>query len=472
MLRYFRINDPYRLLGLLGILLLIYLPLFIDTPAITVPELKSLLVGEKIREGNIPYAELVDATPPLTAWFYGLADILFGRSLLARHLIAFIILFLQSAFLGIMLVNRKAFSESTYIPSFVFSIFAFFSFDTFALSGELIGAGFLLLAVNNLFKEIEFRTQRSETVFNLGLFISLASLCSFSFVMHLLSVCAIMSFYTRSSLRGFLLLIFGFLLPQLIMMSLYYLNDNLTQLWTFYYLPNLSSISDKLMSTSSIMALGSIPLFYLLVSVIMLNRQARFTKYQSQLLQSMFFWMIFSFIQIFYSNNFRPQNFIILLPSFCFFITHFLLMIRRKKFAELNTWILLIGIVCTSYLARYNKISSINYESLFVKKTSTPIKDKKILMLDADLSVYQFNKLATPFLNWNLSREIFEHPDYYENVITVYESFKADPPEVILDKHNVMPGFMERIPELKTSYMLKEPGMYVRFQVPGSKLVK
>jgi hypothetical protein len=449
-------------MGMFGLLLLIYLPLFIDTPDLTIPELKSLVVGEKVHEGYTPYAQLIDSTAPLTAWIYGFVDMMFGRSLVIRHILGFLILFSQSAFLGMMFINRKAFSENTYIPSFLFSIIAFFSFDTFVLSGELFGSGFLLLALNNLFKEIEFRTQRSETVFNIGLFISLASLCSFSFVMHLLSVCAIMIFYTRGTPRGFLLLILGFLVPQLIMMSLYYLNSSLPQLWEFYYLPNLSTISEKLISTSSMLALGFIPLLYLLISVVMLNREARFSKYQSQLLQGMFFWMMLSFMQILYSNDYRPQNFIILIPSLCFFITHFILMIRRRKFAEMNAWILIIGIVGTSYLARYDKLDSVNYNQLRVVNKNTEIKGKKILMLDHDISIYSANTLATPFFNWNLSRLTFEHPDYYENIISVHQAFKADPPEVIIDKHQVMPEFMERIPLLKNNYVLKRPGMYIR----------
>src|SRR5687767_10725047 len=114
LLRYFRINDPYRLLGLLVILLIIYLPLFIDLPPITNPELKSMLVGEKIHEGSKMYAEVADNTAPLAAWFHALVDIVFGRSLLARHILAFIIIFFQSAFLGIIFITKKVFSENTF----------------------------------------------------------------------------------------------------------------------------------------------------------------------------------------------------------------------------------------------------------------------------------------------------------------------------------------------------------------------
>jgi hypothetical protein len=461
-LRYFRINDPYRLLGLLGLLIIIYLPLFIDGPGLTKPELKSLIIGEKVYEGNVPYTELVDSTGPLTSYLYAVLEMLFSRSLLARHILGFFILFSQSVYLGFLFINRKTFSENTFIPSLLFSILAFFSFDTVMASGELMASGFLLLALNSLFKEIEFRAQKTETVFNLGLYISLATLCSFSFIIYLLSACAILIFYTRSSPRSFMLLLFGFLLPQFVVMSLYYLNNALPQLWQYFYLSNLTILSAKLVSTTTVVYLGIVALFYLVVSVIMLNREARFTKYQSQLLQSMFFWMIFSLFQIFYSNDFRPQSFIVIIPSFCFFFTHFLLLIRRKKFAEMNIWIMLIGTIIISYLARYNKIDSIQYNNLMAKESQSKIQGKKLLVLDDDLSLYRNNALATNFLNWNLSQSYFKQPNYYENVILVYESFKHDPPQIIVDKHNVMPAMLERIPALKHEYKNEGGGIYTR----------
>ena len=100
LLRYFRINDPYRLLGLLVILILVYLPLFIDMPGMTYPELKNLVIGEKVHEGRTLYSELIDSTGPLAAWFNGLLDLIFGSSVLARRIFAFIVLFFPDSICG------------------------------------------------------------------------------------------------------------------------------------------------------------------------------------------------------------------------------------------------------------------------------------------------------------------------------------------------------------------------------------
>src|SRR5688572_24742623 len=235
MLRYFRINDPYRLVGLLVIMTLLSLPLFIDPPPLTHPELKSFVIGEKVHEGNTLYAELIDSTPPLASWFYGLCDLVFGRSVTIRHIFAFLILLTQSAFLGIMFIDKKVFSENTYIPSFIFSILAFISFDSLSLTADLLASGFILLTLNNLFKEIEFRIQRDETIFNLGLFLSLASLLRFSHIIYLPGAILVLLIFTRSSLRKYLLMTLGFLLPHIFLICVYALSGSFESLWENFY---------------------------------------------------------------------------------------------------------------------------------------------------------------------------------------------------------------------------------------------
>jgi hypothetical protein len=453
LLRYFRINDPYRLLGLLVILLIMYLPLFIDPPSITSAELKSMVVGEKIHEGSQMYVEVTDNTAPLAAWFHALFDIVFGRSLLARHIIAFIIIFFQSAFLGVIFITKKVFNENTFIPSLLFSVLFFFSFDTLSLTDELLGSGFLLLALNNLFKEIEFRMQRDETTFNLGIYISLASLFYFPYMTFLFGVLVSLFLFARADARKFLLFVFGFLLPHLFVISISYLNGSLAKIWEFYYLSNLSFGAEFLVSTKGLLVLSLIPIFYLIISMVMLNRLARFSKYQSQMLQSIFLWIGFCFIYFLFCRELRPQTLIVLIPPVTFLFTHFLLLIRRRKFAEMNTWILLLGTILFSYLARYDNLGGVNYANLFVGPIrDKEIQNKRILVLGDEEQYYLTNKAATPFINWELSQNVFEHPEYYESITDVYTGFKQDPPEVIIDKNNLLKPFLERMPDLRQQY--------------------
>lgn len=433
-------------------MVLMALPLLMDLPAMTYPELKNMLLGEKVRHGHTLYTQVVDSSAPLAGWFDGFITWLCGRSVLARHILALVVIFFQAAYLAYIHVQKKAYAESTLVPAVLFIALFFFSFDTFSLSPVLLGSGVLLIALNNLFKEIEFREQRNEPVFNLGLFISIASLFVFSFSVYLLGAIVILIFFTRTPFRKYLLLIVGYALPHLLLISIYYIKGGVKEIWTYYYLPNLGFSSHYYVQ--GLWMLGVVPLFFLVVSLFMLNRDARFTKYQSQLVQVMFFWMIFSVLQIFYSKEIQPQSFITLIPSFSFFMAHFLLMIRRKRLAEISLWTILIGVVGMGYLARYHKVPGVKYSNLYVRLSpdAKSVQNKKVLVLGDDLSVYKNNTLGSAFLNWDLSQQIFDKPDYYENVLSIYRSFQQDPPDVILDPQKKMDPVFKRLPELKKQY--------------------
>ncbi len=165
--------------------------------------------------------------------------------------------------------------------------------------------------------------------------------------------------------------------------------DGLKEIWQYFYLPNLTFHSERFMSNQALWTLTALPLLFLLISLIMMNRDARLSKYQTQLVQSMFFWMIFSVVQILLSKDFRPQSFITLIPSLSFFITHFLLLVRRRKFAEMHIWLLMIGIVTMSYSARYNLWDRIAYDSLLVPESKSDVRRKTRIDIGCGLQFLQ-----------------------------------------------------------------------------------
>lgn len=448
-------------MGLFVVLAIVSLPLFIDSASITLPELKSVVIGEKVTEGFSLYSEIIDSTPPLGSWFYGVCDFIFGRGLTGRHIATFIILFLQSAFFGIILIDKRAFAENTFIPTLIFSLLTLFSFDLLSLTVDIAAFGFLLLALNALLTEIEFRVQRDETIFNLGLFVSLATLFNFSYIIYLPGFLLILIIFTRNSVRKYLLMLTGFSLPLVLLFCLYYLRGEGDALLYRFFVPNLSFINNSLGTTKSLLVLGAVPLYYLFLSLFVLNRNAHLTKYQSQVLQTMFLWLLIALIQIYFAPDLRPQSLLPLLPPVSFFLTHFLLVLRRKKFAEIHAWIFFIGIVGTTYLARYQKVIPVDYSNLTVKIPSQEILNKKILVLDDSPGMLIKNTLSPPFIDWELTRAIFDNPGYYENVLLVNRQFERDHPELIVDPENRMEKFFERIPKLKSQYQKLDNGNWV-----------
>lgn len=451
LLHHFRINDPYRLLSLFILLIALYLPLFIHGETLTPWALHHFLVGEKISDHLTMYTEVLDNTPILAAWVQGLLSAFFGRSLLASHLVGFFLLFLESAILGTLFMNRKAFLESTFVPSLIFSLIAFTSFEMTAVSGYLLGSLFILLALNNLLREIEFERQRDENVFGLGVLLSVASLLDLSYVIYLPGSLLLLVLYTRIGLRKHLLVLTGFLLPHLLLNVFYFLSGNQGILWKFYYTAAFNTGIAAHASAEGLLWLAAIPAFYFLISILFLNRAARVTKYQSQVIQIMFLWMIFAGAQILLHGEVRPGLFITIIPSLSFFISYFLLLIRRRRFAEMNTWVLLITLTGLSYLIVFGDVAPLRFQAS-IPGTPSRFSNKRLLVLADEPGLYVGNHAATGFVNWQLSQAVFRHPENYHNVITVFHSISKDPPEVIVDPEGLMKPFFQRLPTLARAY--------------------
>lgn len=456
MLRFFKLNDPYRLIAVLLVLIGLSLPLFISSRALTILELKDLVVGESL--GNkILYVQLIDDTPWLAARIDQWAFFLFGHSLLARQLAALFILFFQAAYFTVILIRYRAYNESNYLPALIFGIISFFSFDLLALSPELLASTFLLFALSNLFQEIEFKIQREETVLYVGLYLGMASLFVLSYTVFLPGSLVLLLVYARLSFRKSLFLIFSFCIPHIILIILYFFYDALPQYFQYFYAQNFFTHAVDYISMKSLLVLGSVVLMYLVFSLVMLKREAHFTRYQSQLLQVMLGWLALAGIEVFLTKNFSPRSFISFVPPLAYLISHYLLLIRRKWIAETMLLFFLILIIAVSSAARLKKISQVDYSKLTVPAPAyDSIQGKRIIVLGTDWGLYQTNHPATYFLNWDLSKEYIENAGIFQHIVLINECFEREKPEVIIDES----GLMERIflynPKLKEVYLKKE----------------
>lgn len=460
MLSYFRINDPYRLLGLLILLVCMALPLLIQLPPVTFPVLKASIVGEKTADGFSLYTSIIDFTAPFTGWFEALFNLVFGKSLLARYIIGVLFVFLQAVYLAVIFINKKVFPESSFVPPLIYVVLFLFSFDALPVSAELLGLFFLLLALDNIFNELEFRAEGSHLVLKTGFFIGIASLFSFSNIVYLAGSFVILLLFSRSTPQKLLLLVTAFVIPHILLFAAFAINDHSAALWSYFYLPNLSFDNVYYLSGAALLGYSVVPGIFFILSLFVINRESRFTKYQSQILQAMFFWTVFAVLQIFYSREIRPQSFITLIPSLSFFFSHLFLTIRRRKIAEMLFLLFFAGILTVSFYERYS-INETKYDNLVVGNTKLPATGRSVVVLDNNLAYYRQSRMATPFLNWQLCSHIFREPDYYENVLMVYRGFSADPPDVIIDPDNLMRPFLDRIPVLRKQYR-KQGDIYLR----------
>ena len=242
------------------------------------------------------------------------------------------------------------------------------------------------------------------------------------------------------------------------MATWYFWNGHLDLLWKNFYLPNFSVSTEAFITLNSLFYLCLLPLVYFILSLIMMRRDARLTKYQSQISQVMFLWFIIGLLEVWLTRQRTPQSFLVCVPPLAYFLNHYLLLTRRKWIAESMLWVLIIGLITVNSLSVRNLTARIDYSAMFVKVDDGPWKAKRILVLDDNIEPYIRNQPSAYFMDWQLSKPVFENPSY-ENIVLVAQSFKKDAPAIIVDPHNLMEKFWEYLPYLQKKYR-KEDANY------------
>jgi len=148
----------------------------------TLPQLTWQLVGYRLSEGFMMYRDVWESLSPLSAGTYWIIYSLFGSSSgIAIEVLGFLLVFVQASIFNTLLINNQAYADNTYIPAAIYVILASLYFDFFSFSPVLLGITFLLLALNNIFSQIEFRAKRDERILNTGFYLGIAALFHFPF---------------------------------------------------------------------------------------------------------------------------------------------------------------------------------------------------------------------------------------------------------------------------------------------------
>ena len=429
---------------------------------LTLPELNHMLVAEKLNEGATLYDGVWDNIAPLSAGVYMLIDALFGRSQLAYQIIALLLVAFQALIFNRVLLISKAFNENTYIPGLLYALLMSFFFDFTTLTPILMGITFLLLALNNIFGHIEFRAKQDEKILNIGLYLGVAYLFYLPNLIFGVAALLIFAVFTGTIARRYILMLFGFMLPMA-MTATYFLFNGRLGVFIYNFLdPLINYDIEQYISFRDILIIFSVPLVLLIFALIRVTQRARFTNYQTRLVQAMFVWTLFSLIFIFISGVFAPNTFMIFVPSVAFFVSHYLLLINKRWIAEIVFSIFFFSVILFNlgtFFKFFFTADMVTYTDYIVKNNNS-WDGKRMLVLGDDMSPYVEAYPATPFLNWQLSEELFRNPEFYDNLTILQKGFSGDIPDIILDINGVMPPVFEKLPGLKVRYEQRGSNTY------------
>lgn len=443
------------------------LPAFYGSVPLTEPELKWMLLGEKLAENDaVMYKDVWDDTAPLAAGTYWLLHEVFGRSHLTYQILGFVLILVQCVLFNYLLLRNKAYNENTYVPALIYGLLMFSFFQFYTLSPALISLTFVLLAINNAFFDIEHKTA-VNSLLSTGMLMAIASL--FYLPSLILVVALLFSYllFTGTTPKSYFLFLYGLALPWLLIIVYYYWNNALFEFYINYVYAVVFLEYSSYMDYSMLIYIVIVPFIFLMLSFVKLFEAKRFTNFQERFQQTMFFLFIMALVAWWISNNRMPALLVLFIPVGAFYISHFFLLIRRRFITEIvfSVFFLTMLFVHFSSLYQWSPVSNyLNYSKLLVQPTEYDelAANKKILFIGTDLSVYKNSSLATPYLNWKLSSMQLAQPEYYDNLLAIYHHFSTDKPEVIIDTKGVMEQLYQKVPALNVEYKKgKKENVYI-----------
>ncbi|MEH0158277.1 hypothetical protein V6R21_29725 [Limibacter armeniacum] len=461
MLEFFKINDPIRIIGALLILLAIRLPLILGGIDITLPEIGWMTLGEALANGKKMYLDVWDNTGPLAAGIYWILFNIGGKSQWLMQLLSILLVMHQAYIFNRTLLRNNIYNQKNYIPAVLYVIFMCMSFDFLTLPPVLIALSFLLQVLRSVIR-LDNRSLDQE-VFSIGAWTGVATLIYIPSIFFLAMAILSLASFRISSIRKLFLAIYGFVLVIVFYMSYPFFNDGLQEFLNQYVYSYFSLPTVKYITLPEIIRLCIAPGIFLTLAIFRTFTDRNFVNFQVSCQQIMLIWVATAAAAVFFSVDLAPYQLILFVPALSFFGTHFLLIQRRKLFAELTFLVSSGAIVALMYLSYHRSIPSdsfVDYKNYIATEDQIgkAIKGKKLLVLGEDISYYKNNTLATKYYNWDLSQKHLSKLNNYAIISAVYKEFEKDIPEVIIDQHGLAEQLFIHAPILAEKYV-KDPNL-------------
>ncbi len=469
MVSFFKINAVGRILTLFVLFCLLRGLFFWNNVPLLIPEIQWLALAERMQEGFMPYISIWDDTSPLSALVYWLLGSSFGKNILPLHILAAILVFMQGFILNSTFIRAKIYEERTLIPLFLYLILSNLFLDWLILSPMMMATTFIILSIRHIFLHLNENVSKSQA-FEIGFYLGLAVMFYLPLFILLLLPLFVFAVFTGTKARDYILMFFAFLLPFLLILSLFFVVGGekdfiVNGILSMFFLGNMHYLA-----TSSILLVLIVPTTLIILGFLMILQSKRYTNYQLRCQQIMFLTLLNMTLSLLFGSIFSGMNFYIFLPVIVFFGSFYFLGVQKWFIAEtIMILVFVASLVGTTsiilkifpekytYFLRGEIISEDN------KIQANLLKNKKILVLGTDLSAYRYASLATPYLNAQLSSRHFDKLDDYFVLTEIYHNFKKDMPQIIVDKQNLLPKILLKMPLLAREYKITtQKGIYQR----------
>lgn len=465
MISFFKINDPYRIIIVFLFLIVVQIPYVISGQVISIPEIEWQTIGKALASGKSMYTDVYHNTGPLAAWTYWIVTKFFPDNYLIFKILGLVLILFQAIIFNMITIEHKTHNQNTYVPAFIYAVLMAGLTDFITLSPQLLAMTFILLSIDLIFRHIEGRKKKDWVLLQIGIYLGISTLFYPLTFWILLAVFISLIFYTNTIFKRYFLLFFGYAIPLILVWLKYFWFDQLNDLYM-----NLSQMifpirSAGILPWSTIFAISAVPFLFFILAAFKIYNSNAFINYQVRL-QNFFLIYLISGLVILFSDPDRTANILVIFnPGIAFFLSHYFQLFRKKVLAEIYFLFFFSAILALHYGISYrylDKTPWINFDKNRYSISENPFKDSKVLVIGNDSHHYYQAELATPFLSWPISKQYFEEINTYSSSIRLYNSFKQDYPDVVIDEHDKMKQLMDIVPEIKDTYHEESPGIYMK----------
>ncbi|MGV3639161.1 MAG: hypothetical protein ACO1NZ_01505 [Adhaeribacter sp.] len=450
MISYFKRILLSRLLVLVLLFLALRLPLILLGIPVTLPELKYMVLGERLSEGFVLYRDVYDTTAPLSAALFWSLDMLFGRNILAYRGLAALLLLLQGLRLNATFNHHGVLPEKTYLPALLYLLFGSIFFELDTLSPLLLGMTFLIFALAYLITPPREGVS-NPNMFKAGFLLGIAALCHLPLMFFLVLAFFGTIFFAFNAFRSFLLLVCGFLFPYSVVFTFFlyagalpnFIQYNLLSAWDFRLTLLLPALDLLKIVTAPLLLLAFFT-FYGITRAPGLN-------YHIKVFQFMLLWLPVALVTAIAGQHLSMISWLLFLAPLAYFGANFFLRSRSLWLTE-PFFLVLLGL---TLVLRYNGLIPDNpYSRLDVSRLAVQsgpqyevVKNARILVLGDDFNYYAANKAATPYVNWQLAQEDFGQLHTYYAIFKILRNISASRPDYIIDQAKLLPDLQYKAPQ-------------------------
>jgi len=241
-------------------------------------------------------------------------------------------------------------------------------FDFFTLSPALMSGIFQLVIINGIFQHIAVKA-KDEQFLNMGMVLGLSALFYLPTLIYLPVSILALGLYSSMNFKKYILLLFGFLFPIILVGIFFFWNGALVEFINYYFLSWLAMSFRELVNLKTLLFI-SIPGFLLLIfSWLKIYTVGRYNNHQTNYMLIMILFLAAAFIMVFMSCERVPYQLMIFVIFVVFYLGYLFFLIKRKILSEVFFLAFFTIIILVNYgvLYRFVVLSGIfEYERLFV----------------------------------------------------------------------------------------------------------